>query len=101
VHLPQPQKKAVTCFILFIILFMILIYCGFLGVRFVTRGVQKHENKIFKKKHLGSSKKGGFFSSVFFIFFSLGCSVRFFLSRFWGFRNKGSSRENSLSSQKK
>jgi hypothetical protein len=74
----------------------------------VTRGVQKHEKKLFCEKiHLAWAhhKKCVFFSLLFLPSVVL---VDIFLSRFWVFRNKGSSktrlkksRENLLGFQKK
>jgi hypothetical protein len=66
--------------------------------RFITRGVQKHD--FFPTKiHWAHHKECGFFFLRFF-FFSLGCFARFFLSRFWAFRNKGNSKTRLKKSQK-
>jgi hypothetical protein len=88
------KNKVVTYSIFF--LFYFLCFWGFLGRffgRIVTRGVQKH-GFFFEKSIWAHHKKCGFFPlrpppppS-----FSFGCFVRFFLSRFWAFRNKGSSK---------
>jgi hypothetical protein len=87
------KKKVVTYFILFLFLFLFfrILLRAFFG-RFVTRGVQKHEKHCFSKKYISAHhKKCGVFFLRFF-FFSLGCFVRFFLSRFRAFRDKGSSK---------
>jgi hypothetical protein len=83
--LPQPQKQIVTYFISFFFL-------RAFG-RFVTTGVQKHEKYFFRKKASGLiTKDVAFFSSVLFFPPSwLLCSI--FLSRFWAFRNKGSTKK--------
>jgi hypothetical protein len=87
VQLPQPQKKVVAHFF-FIFLLLCRIFYRVLG-RFVRRGVQKHEEKKCHKNPSGLiTKNVGVFSSVFFP--PLGCFARFFLSRFWAFRKKGS-----------
>jgi hypothetical protein len=90
------KKKVVTYFILFLINFNFIVYRFFFKAffgRFVTRGVQKHEKNFFPKKSIWAHhKKCGFFSLRFFFFYPrLFCSI-FFLSRFWAFRNKGSSK---------
>jgi hypothetical protein len=83
------KKKVVTYRILyFIFIFIFIFYRFFLRAffgRFVTRGVQKHEKKLFfEKVHLGSSQKMRLFFPPFFFFFSLGCFVRFFFIAFLG-----------------
>jgi hypothetical protein len=82
------KQKVVTYSILFLFLFLFFIdFFDAFFTRFVTREFKKHE-----KKHLGSSQKMCFLFRPFFCFFLLGCLVRFFLSRLWAFRNKGSSK---------
>jgi hypothetical protein len=83
VHLPQPQNKVIT----FVIVFLIALFG-----RFVTRGVQKHDNCFSKKSIWAHYKKCGYFFSLSRFLFSLGRFARFVLSRFWAFRNKGSSK---------
>jgi hypothetical protein len=76
----------------------------------LAAGVSVYGKGRREKSIWAHHKKGGVFFVRFCLFspFSLGCLVRFFLSRFWAFLNKGSSktrlkksRENLLSSQKK
>jgi hypothetical protein len=80
------KKKIITrtCSILFLFLFFI----GFVQGAFWSF---RNKGSFFSKIHLGSSQKNAaFFSSVFFFFFAFDCFLRFFLSRFSAFRNKGS-----------
>jgi hypothetical protein len=89
------KKKVVInlfYFYFYFILFLFFIYFflrAFFG-RFVTRGVQKHEKTFFSKKSIGSSQEMRLFFPPFFspsvVLFD------FFLSRFWAFRDKGSSK---------
>jgi hypothetical protein len=103
------KKEVVTYFILFLFLFLFFMdFCKAFFGRFVTRGVQKHEKKNRKNLSGLITKNAGFFPPFFFPPLPrLFCSI-FCLSRFWAFRNKGSSktrlkksRENLLSFQKK
>jgi hypothetical protein len=98
------KKKVVTYS--FFLFFPSIFLNAFFG-RFVTRGVKKH-GKFVQNNPSGLITKNVFF---FVRFLSFSPSVVWFdfcLSRFWAFRNKGSSktrlkksRENLLSSQKK
>jgi hypothetical protein len=78
----SPERKAVTCFILFLFLFLSNFLSRFFG-RFVTRGVQKHDKNFFRKNPSGLiTKHAAFFYSIFVPW--LFCSIFFiaFLGRF-------------------
>jgi hypothetical protein len=83
VHLPQLQKKKVVAIIGYFIFFsFIFSYRFFHRVtgRFVTRGVQQSDNTFFRKNPSWLITKNAVVSRDEFS------------SRFWAFRNKGSSK---------
>jgi hypothetical protein len=86
------KQKVVTCSILFLFLFFYELFCAFF-LAFRKKGSSKTRKKI-KKSIWAHHKKCGFFFRPFFFLFSLPrlfYSISF-LSRFWAFRNKGSSK---------
>jgi hypothetical protein len=85
--LPQPQKKVVTCFILFL---SIDFFIAFLGVLYQGEFKNTIYMYFFKQSWAHHKKFGGFF--VRFFLSSLGCFARFFFIAFLGVRNKGSSK---------
>jgi hypothetical protein len=87
------KTKAVT-FLYFIFIFIFIDFFNALFGRFVTKEFKNTKKNFFRRKSIGAHHKKIwlFFRPFFFFFFLPQLFGSIFLSRFWAFRNKGSSK---------